>query len=290
MTNELKHMFLKEERRSSSTAHSSSHDINTTTTGKQNDHIEYSPHKQHHQEPFSNQYNVNLQYDSVVPEAGRPTKLTISITEKSGATVREYELVHDKIMHLIIVGDDLSYFAHIHPTIESTKASFTITHTFPESGKYKLWVDFKPKGGNQTIVTFITNVIGLPVHKPMTLIHDGNYIKKSVDEKYQINLNLPERVIANNDVKITFNISDTTGNPITDLEPLMGAGGHTVIISNDMNEFLHVHPTEEVEHSWKRGPDISFKTNFPKQGLYKAWGQFQHQGRIIIADFTLKVS
>jgi hypothetical protein len=43
-----------------------------------------------------------------------------------------------------------------------------------------------------------------------------------------------------------FSISDASGNPITDLEPLMGAGGHSVIISSDKQEFLHVHPTEEV--------------------------------------------
>jgi plastocyanin len=70
----------------------------------------------------------------------------------------------------------------------------------------------------------------------------------------------------------------------------MGAGGHSVIISSDIREFLHVHPTQEVDRNWKGGPDISFRTNFPKPGLYKAWGQFQHQGRIVVADFNLKVA
>lgn len=77
--------------------------------------------------------------------------------------------------------------------------------------------------------------------------------------------------------------------PVMDLEPLMGAGGHSVIISTDIQEFLHVHPTEEVEPNWKGGPHISFRTSFPKPGLYKAWGQFQHKGKIIMADFVLEV-
>jgi hypothetical protein len=29
--------------------------------------------------------------------------------------------------------------------------------------------------------------------------------------------------------------------------------------------------------------------NFPKSGLYRAWGQFQHEGRLLTADFTFEV-
>ena len=76
---------------------------------------------------------------------------------------------------------------------------------------------------------------------------------------------------------------------VLDLEPLMGAGGHSVIISSDIQEFLHVHPTEEVESNWSGGPYISFRTIFPNPGLYKVWGQFQHKGEIIVADFILRV-
>lgn len=244
-----------------------------------------------HQPPDSTQHDVRIEYDSIVPEAGRQTKLTISVKERSGSPIREYEPVHDKLMHLIIVGEDLSYFAHIHPKLESNGEAFTIVHTFPEAGRYKLWVDFKPKGGIQNVLPFVTEVKGLPAHNPVLPVHDGIYIKESSDRKYQISLNLSqEDIVANKDVDIVFSISDVAGNPVMDLEPLMGAGGHSVIISSDIVEFLHVHPTEEVEPNWKGGPHVSFRTIFPKPGLYKVWGQFQHRGKIIIADFILKVS
>ncbi|HET7391466.1 MAG TPA: hypothetical protein VFJ51_11625 [Nitrososphaeraceae archaeon] len=85
---------------------------------------------------------------------------------------------------------------------------------------------------------------------------------------------------------IAFSLPDISGKPITNLEPLMAAGGHSVIISSDLKEFLHVHPTEEVDPNWRGGPDISFKP-----GLYKAWGQFQHQGIVITSTgFVLKVA
>lgn len=134
MAKELKQMFVGEEIRSFSKAHYNNHEINNNTTGsKQQGQIEHNQHQQYrHQPPVSNRYSVELRYDSIIPEARRPTKLTISITQKSGIPVREFEPVHDKLMHLIIV--DLSYFAHIHPVLENNGEKFTIVHTFPEAG------------------------------------------------------------------------------------------------------------------------------------------------------------
>ena len=154
-----------------------------------------------------------------------------------------------------------------------------------------MWVDFKPKGGKQTLITFLADVKGLPTHKPVMPVYDRIYVNESADKNYRITLKLPQgKVVARRDTDIVFSISDASGNPITDLEPLMGAGGHSVIISSDLQEFLHVHPTEEVNPDWKGGPHISFRTIFPKPGLYKTWGQFQHKGKIIMADFILKVA
>ena len=79
-------------------------------TDNRHEHIKHSQHHQqqnHQQEPISSKYSVNLHFDSIVPEAGRKTMLTISVAEKSGTPIRDLELVHDKLLHLIIVGEDL---------------------------------------------------------------------------------------------------------------------------------------------------------------------------------------
>jgi hypothetical protein len=257
-------------------------------------------HHSHHQPTNQNSsssvhYNVGIRFDAIIPEAGKPTELALSITDqKLGNPIKEFELVHDKLMHLIIVAEDLSYFAHIHPTMiagANDYSTFSISHTFPESGKYKLWVDFKPKGGNQMLSALKFNVAGQPIHTPEELVYDKKYTKRTLDGQYQISLKIPDKIVAENDVDISFNISDSSGIPVTNLEPLMAAGGHSVIISSDLREFLHVHPAEEVDANWRGGPNISFKTSFPKPGLYKTWGQFQHQGRVITAaGFILRVA
>jgi hypothetical protein len=284
MPKNLKHQMVVENKTKTDNNEHNKHRDHKQTQGSHHHH-----QKQQQQNP-SVSYHVSLQYDPQIPEAGKPAKLSVYITEQpSGDTIHEFETIHDKLMHLIIVGEDLSYFAHIHPTLKVSKNAFTIFHTFPEAGKYKIWIDFKPKNGSQTIVAFNSNATGKPIHKPIPITNDKQY-SKEIARKYQITLTRPKEIRANSDVEIAFSISNISGRPITDLEPLMGAGGHSVIISDDVKEFLHVHPSEEVDATWRGGPAVRFKTRFPNPGPYKVWGQFQHQGRTITPDFVLDVT
>jgi hypothetical protein len=113
--NQVSDIFIKKEDKFM--GHGIDRDANNSDYREQQKHKHQQQH--HHQlQPISNHYNVNLQYDSITPEAGRQTKLILSVTEqRSGEPITEFELLHDKLMHLIIVGEDLSYFAHIHPRL-----------------------------------------------------------------------------------------------------------------------------------------------------------------------------
>jgi hypothetical protein len=275
-----------------------------------------SDHKEHHQQRHEQQhqhhqqhstqpktttltatYNVNVQFDPPTPQAGKPTHLSLVITEqKVGEPINQFDIIHDKLMHLIIVNsEDLSHFAHIHPRLNKETGIFHITHTFSKAGKYKMWIDVKPKCGIQILTAFAFNVEGQPVHTPATIAHEQTRVKilfADGRQSYQVTLNCqPEQIVAGRNVKMTFEIRDANGKPITNLEPLMAAGGHCVIIDADAREFLHVHPEEEVDDiaNWRGGPSVSFFANFPKPGLYRAWGQFQHEGRLLTADFTFEV-
>ena len=247
--------------------------------------------------PESINYNINVQFDPSTPQAGKPTHLNLIVTEqKVGEPVKQFDVIHDKLMHLIIVNsEDLSHFAHIHPKLDKETGIFHITHTFAKAGKYKMWIDVKPKGGIQILTAFPFNIEGQPVHSPAAIAHEQTRVKNVIadGQSYQVMLNCqPEHLVAGGNVKMTFEIRDANGKPISNLEPLMAAGGHCVIIDANAREFLHVHPAEEITDyaaSWRGGPSVSFLANFPKPGLYRAWGQFQHEGRLLTADFTFEV-
>src|ERR671911_2856356 len=232
-------------------------------------------------------HNVNVQFDPSTPQATKPNRLSLIVTEqKVGEPIKDFDIIHDKLMHLIIVNrEDLSYFAHIHPKLDKETGIFNIAHTFSKAGKYKMWIDVKPKGGMQILTAFAFNAEGQPVHSPANIVPDRTSMKNVViadGQSYQITLDFqPKPLIARSSVKMTFEIRDANGKPISNLEHLMAAGGHCVIIGADGHEFLHVHPAEEVDDiatSWREGPSVSFLANFPKPGLYRAWGQFQHEG------------
>ena len=242
-------------------------------------------------------YNVNVQFDPAIPQAGRSTNLRVMVTEqKVGEAIREFDILHDKLMHLIIVSrEDLSHFAHIHPKLDRETGLFQIAHTFAKASRYKMWIDAKPRGDKQILTAFAFDVEGQPVHSPTTIAAEQTRVKNvnTEGQNYQVSLNCePEMLVAGRDTKMTFEIRDANGKPISNLEPLMAAGGHCVIIDADGQEFLHVHPAEEVHDvmSWRGGPSVSFLANFPKPGLYRAWGQFQHEGRLLTADFTFEVA
>ena len=259
-----------------------------------------SPHSSHAETTTStaimSNYNVNVQFDPATPQAGKPTSLRLVVTEqKVGEPIKQFDILHDKLMHLIIVNsEDLSHFAHIHPELNKETGIFHIAHTFAKAGKYKMWIDTKPKGGIQILTAFAFNVEGQPVHTPTNITSDKTFVKEVVTDvqRYQVTLDFQrENLGVARNVTMTFEIRDANGKPISNLEPLMAAGGHCVIIDAAGQKFLHVHPADEVNDvaSWRGGPSVSFMANFPKPSLYRAWGQFQHEGRLLTADFTFEV-
>jgi hypothetical protein len=321
MEDDMKHSHLiRKESRASPQAGKGSSPDNTHSQGNDptheressaSEHKEHQQQHHHHQQHSSSQpettatssviteminYNVNVQFDPAIPQADKPTNLSLMVTEqKVGEPIKQFDIIHDKIMHLIIVNsEDLSHFAHIHPKLNKETGIFHIAHTFAKAGRYKMWTDSKPSGGMQILTAFAFNVEGQPVHSPANITSDKTFVKEVVTDgqSYQVTLDFQrENLGVGRNTKMTFEIRDADRKPISNLEPLMAAGGHCVIIDANGQEFLHVHPAEEVDDvaSWRGGPSVSFLANFPKPGLYRAWGQFQHEGRLLTADFTFEV-
>ncbi|MGO4549370.1 hypothetical protein AB4Z29_31795 [Paenibacillus sp. 2TAB23] len=213
--------------------------------------------------------------------ANGKSDLDIQISDSDGNTVNEFELNHEKLMHLIVVSKDLSYFNHIHPEYDSN-GKFAIETSFPNGGEYKVFSDFIPKGGASTTLSEWVKVEG--EEKAQELIEADAKLVKVVDGK-EVELTLSSTK-ANDEITLTFNILDAqTKKEISDLEQYLGAVGHVVILSDDAEQYLHVHPM----HEKATGPKAEFMTSFPKSGTYKIWGQFQHQGEVFTVPFVVDI-
>ncbi|MDA6365923.1 hypothetical protein OSK45_29105, partial [Escherichia coli] len=61
-------------------------------------------------------------------------------------------------------------------------------------------------------------------------------LKKQVDDlMFELKF---DNLAVKQHVLMTFTVTDSKGNEITDLEPYLGSAGHVVIVSEKMDEFL----------------------------------------------------
>lgn len=215
-----------------------------------------------------------------VPEAGVDTKIRMAFTH-DGKPIESFETTHEQKEHLIIVSKDLSYFHHIHPAYQGGGV-FEVNNRFPAGGNYKLIADFVPEGGSSMNKSVWLRVDGdaepaAPVEPDKERIQTVDGIRVSLDF---------DRLTAGQELMLTYTIEDAeTGAPVTDLQPYLGAIGHVVILSEDAEQYLHVHPMDEKGS----GPKAEFMTTFPHAGTYKIWGQFQRGGRVITVPFVVNV-
>lgn len=234
-------------------------------------------------------YDIKLETSPVSPLANRPTLLRLVMTDSAAVDpVREFDLVHGRRMHLVVVSEDLAFFDHVHPELRD--GVLQLAFTFPEAGPYRLLAEAKPKGGERALVAFRLRVEGGPIHRPIALVPDRETTKAVMNGQYRVTLTPRNAVAAEKPVVLTFSLAHPDERPVTDLRPLMSAGGHCVVISGDAQTFVHVHPTRELDTSWRGGPDVDFEATFPTPGLYKVWGQFLRVGTVITAAFVLDVA
>ncbi len=256
-------------------------------------------------------------------EAGKSATLTLQIVDNAdSAPINDYEVVHDEKLHLILVSNDLSWFSHLHPKFIGD-GKFNITTTFPSGGNFRLYADYKPQGEEGEVALHEFHVKGadaLPTEpklvadkiqkmwmvKPTRSALEGQAPAANAPS-YQVALMpMPEKIVAGEDVMLHFQVRDTNGKPLQKLQPYLGAMGHCVILDADPKTYLHSHPmdsaattTGDEKHAHgddhahagsTPGADVMFHSNFPHAGLYKVWGQFKHDDKIITAPFVVQVA
>lgn len=222
------------------------------------------------------EYQLRVVADPSVIEANTQVNLTLTLLDPHGAAVRDLEIVHEKLVHLIVVRDGLDVFSHLHPDL--VEGTFSKTVTFPAAGTYFLYADFKPLGGQPVTAMAEVRVQGDAVAAPALEVHVPGRI---MTEALGADISLEQ---VSGAYRISFSVLAPDGTPVTDLEPYLGAMGHLVVISADGMEYVHAHPVDGAP----AGP-VVFEAHFPGPGLYKAWGEFQRAGKVHAVPFALEV-
>ena len=242
-------------------------------------------------------YRVLLTPSPAKPRPGQPVQLRFRVLEPSkDEPVRNFEIVHDMPFHLFIVSDDLEHYDHIHPELHED-GSLVVDATLPAAGGYSLFCDFLPSGGSPQVVRVRLETAGAPAKRPAkaALVPD-RVLSKTVDGiRFDLSI-VPSPPAAGRIAILQLHLTDAlTGKPVDDLEPYLGAWGHTLVLNDDSSEYVHSHPVQMVPAHADRtrargGPDVSFAATISTPGPHRAWSQFQRGGRITTAAFTFDVA
>lgn len=210
-------------------------------------------------------------------EPGRPERFEFRVLGPDGEPVREFEAEHEREMHLIVVRRDTAHYRHLHPTL-GAGGTWRAKLQLPAAGVYRAYADFRIEGERRTLATALFAPGEL---RPEPLPAPS---RAATADGYDVSL-ASGGLAAGEPAALTFQVS-RRGEPVSDLQPYLGALGHLVALREGDLAYVHVHPEEESEGG---GDEIAFAAEFPTAGRYRLFLQFRHEGRVPTVDYTLEV-
>lgn len=205
--------------------------------------------------------------------ATTPT-LRFHISGPDGKPVTEFSVEHEKKLHLVLVRRDGSGYQHLHPEM-AADGTWSTPLTLPAAGSYRVFADFKPTGGTKSTLGVDVQVAG--AYEPQQYTTDS---RSFTVDGYTVTLNGDLK--AGTESTVTATVTKD-GKPVTDLQPYLGANGHLVALRAADLAYLHVHPQEGPGS----GPEVKFAVEVPTDGRYRLFFDFQHNGKVRTAEFSL---
>jgi hypothetical protein len=247
-------------------------------------------------------YGPELKTEPGRIRAGEPARLQITVManletrdadgrptgKRRTERVRDFDIMHERQMHLIIVRRDLEFFAHTHPTTAADGVFTLDNYVFPTAGEYRIFVDAAPKGAGGQVMSATIKVEGKSKVEAPVSASANNSTRRSVDG-IEVTLKDASSLAPRRTLPYVVQLRDEkTGRPVQDLQPYLGAVGHLIMISENAETFVHAHPDERDPQNGKQG-EITFLVRPPKPGRYHIWVEFQREGRVQTAGFTVGV-
>lgn len=229
-------------------------------------------------------------------EAQTNNKYQFTILDSNDQPIKNFDTVHEKMMHVIVVRKDLTDFQHIHPTFDQQTGVWTLDSlSFPNNGPYRIFADFTPSdakpdsNGAKTPITVYEDVLVGDQSK-----YQAQKIGDTTDSKtfgdYGVLLQTKPMIVsagATTTLEYLFMDTKKAGDQaVTDFEPYLGSIGHAIVLSENL-DFIHAHAMDDPVLN-KRGI-VDFMFTPAKQGKYKIFAQFKRQGQVFTTDFVLPV-
>ena len=212
----------------------------------------------------------------------------------NGEVVEDFLINQEKIMHLIIVDESLSFFDHVHPSYKD--GVFAIDYTFTKNGKYRIYTDFLPKGMSEQYFAFELNVGNVSTTEKQASILSTEDVVDGIKATMTLPKDFNSKDVAQGKTIISFKLVNKDGGDVNNIETYLGAFGHLVMIRQDTFEYIHVHPKQTYQpyEGEMAGPVVEFSPlsiyGNVKPGVYKMFAQFKIDGKDYVFDYLVKLN
>lgn len=229
---------------------------------------------------------IRMGITSEVPQVGQPCQafLTLQHADGSPLSTEDIAVTHTQRVHLMLIDSSMQDYQHLHPQPTEQAGVYTFTYTPRTTNPVQAWADFTlEKDGTNPHIPLIAPSQFTDIPQPPTIIHNAR--AQTDDLHFQWVANAPLR--QGEGSMVTLRVTDPSGNPITQLEPIMGAYCHLVGFTPDGKDFIHSHPLgEEPTSSQHRGgPDLQFHVQSDNAGDVQFYAQVKFRGQEYVVPF-----
>lgn len=214
-----------------------------------------------------------IELDRSVVEPGAPQRITFRVLDPTGSAVTGFEERHEQLMHLIVISNDLTDYAHLHPQL-ADDGTWSVTLPALVPGGYRVIADVAPAGGPDLVLTVDLVIPGSGAGRVLPE-PSGSVSVDGLD----VALDLVATSSGAN-AELTVRRAGTVVEP----DPYLGARGHLVAIDTDDLAYLHVHPGDADAVG-----TVSFAVEVPAPGRYRLFFDFSVEGRVHTAAFTVDI-
>lgn len=235
----------------------------------------------------SDYYTAFSFYPNEPPVTGEETQVRIDLyNATNGASLTNLNTVHEKKMHIFIVGQDLNEFTHTHPddytngTLGDDTGSYFVLHNFTKSGRYIMAVDYTV-GGTNVIKKSAFQVLGPEEMGPITReFDDGNV-------GYDVSMSSNGPIEVGRESEMSFSMTKNSV-PIRDLQMYLGSEMHVFVAKMDLSKAGHTHayrPGHAMHFGNMSqiyyGPTVPMRYTFQESGRYVLFVMFRHDGNVV---------
>lgn len=213
---------------------------------------------------------------------GTPGELAFTLTDPTGAPVTDFAVAHEQRLHLVVVRSDGAHYRHAHPELDDS-GRWSVPWTWDAAGTYRVYADAVPTGGDPLTLSRTVEVAG-----DVVPVRAGAPTTTASVDGYDVTLDGSLQVGTAS--RLTLGVT-RDGEPVTTLEPYLGAFGHLVALRDGDLAYLHAHPEgAEAAPGELSGPTVAFAVEAPTTGRYLLYLDFQVDGEVRTAAFTVEAS